>query len=167
MEIFERIKYLRKSILKLSQEDFAKKIGLSRSNVGNIEVGRINVTERVIGDIITQYNVNEEWLRNGTGEMFIEPDTFSLDEYVKSKGATELEIELIKGYLDFPAELRNQLMNLFKNSIFKDMKTNEISATTEETFEEKKKRELEAYALELEAEAKGEISSALEKHEGA
>ncbi|WP_317116231.1 hypothetical protein, partial [Clostridium neonatale] len=37
----------------------------------------------------------------------------------------------------------------------------------EETFEEKKKRELEAYALELEAEAKGEISLALEKHEGA
>ncbi|NOW07818.1 helix-turn-helix domain-containing protein [Clostridium beijerinckii] len=72
MEIYERIKDLRKNILKLNQEDFSKNIGLSRSNIANIEVGRINLTDRVISDICKEYNVNENWLRTGEGEMFNE-----------------------------------------------------------------------------------------------
>lgn len=166
MEIFERIKYLRKSILKLSQEDFAKKIGLSRSNIGNIEVGRINVTDRVIGDIIYQYNVNEEWLRNGTGEMFIEPDTFSLDKYLKSKNATDFEIELVKSFFEIPDDSRKEFLNKLRNYVLSTFKENELAATTENT-KGSIDAEIEAYRKELEAESKGEISSVSEKPKGA
>lgn len=70
MNTYERIKELRKNILKLTQDDFASKINMSRSNLGSIEIGRINVTDRVIKDICKEYNVNESWLRNGEGDIF-------------------------------------------------------------------------------------------------
>lgn len=72
MEISERIKVLRKDILKLTQQDFSEALNMSRSNMGNIEIGRIEVTDRVISDICEKFNVNEEWLRNGTGNIFVE-----------------------------------------------------------------------------------------------
>lgn len=67
MENFERMKYLRKTILKLNQTDFGKKIGLSQSNVANIEKGRIALTDRNIQLICNTYNVNEEWFCSGKG----------------------------------------------------------------------------------------------------
>lgn len=69
--INERIKYLRKEILKLTQQDFAEVLNISRSNEGNIEIGRIAVTERVLTSICEKFNVNEEWLRNGIGDPLI------------------------------------------------------------------------------------------------
>ena len=66
MTIGERIRYLRKNCLKIkSSEDFGKRIGISGSNVSNIETGRVNATDRVISDICTEFSVNEDWLRNG------------------------------------------------------------------------------------------------------
>lgn len=74
MTVGERIRYLRKSILKIkSGEAFGEKIGISGSNMRSIENSRVNATDRVITDICTVFNVNEEWLRNGGAddEIFI------------------------------------------------------------------------------------------------
>ena len=60
MEIFERVKYFRKNILHLSQKEFAKKLNISGSNLSNIEIGRINLTDRVINEICDVYNINKE-----------------------------------------------------------------------------------------------------------
>lgn len=79
MEIHERIKYLRKDILKLTQQEFSDSLKISRSNMGNIEIGRIAVTDRVICDICEKFNINEEWLRIGNGSMYIE---LSKEEYI-------------------------------------------------------------------------------------
>lgn len=70
MELFERIKNLRKEVLQKTQEEFSSVIKISRSNLGSIEIGRINVTSRVISVICTEYDVNEEWVRTGDGKMF-------------------------------------------------------------------------------------------------
>ena len=72
MNINERIRHLRKNELKMTQNIFASKIDISRSNLGNIETGEVSVTERVIASICREFNVNEVWLRNGTGEEFSE-----------------------------------------------------------------------------------------------
>lgn len=72
MNIGERIRHLRKNELKMTQDVFASKIDISRSNIGNIEIGRIAVTERIISSICREFSVSEEWLRNGTGEPFIQ-----------------------------------------------------------------------------------------------
>lgn len=69
----ERIKQIRK-YLDLTQQEFADKIGISRGNIGAYEVGKNAPSDAVISLICTKFNVNEEWLRNGTGDMFIELD---------------------------------------------------------------------------------------------
>lgn len=72
MKSFERIKYLRKNILKLSQEEFSKRINISRSNLGNIETGKINLTERVINDICREFYVSTNWIINNEEPIFEE-----------------------------------------------------------------------------------------------
>ena len=69
MTIGERIRYLRKTVLHVTQEEFVKGLKISRSNIGNIEIGSIGVTDRVISDICEKYNVNENWLRSGNGDI--------------------------------------------------------------------------------------------------
>ena len=52
-----------------------------------------------------------------SGEMYIQPDTFSLDDFVKSKGATGLELEIIKTYFELDPEIRRTAFLLcLKNS---------------------------------------------------
>jgi hypothetical protein ELI_1263 len=81
-EVFmnERVKELRKA-LGLSGEKFGEKIGLKKVAVSQIETGRNNLTEQNIISICREFNVNEDWLRYGTGEMFKEK---SLDEEIIS-----------------------------------------------------------------------------------
>ena len=76
----ERVKELRKA-LGLSGEKFGEKIGLKKVAVSQIETGRNNLTEQNIISICREFNVNEEWLRYGTGKMFKEK---SLDEEIIS-----------------------------------------------------------------------------------
>lgn len=64
----DRIKKLRKK-LDLTQKEFAEKIGTSQNVLANYEIGRRNPSSSVINNICKTFNVNEEWLRNGTGDM--------------------------------------------------------------------------------------------------
>ena len=76
----ERIKQLRKE-LGLTLEKFGEKIGVSRSAMGNIENGVRGVTDQMFKSICREFNVREEWLRNGEGEMFIQ---MSYDDVIAS-----------------------------------------------------------------------------------
>ena len=69
----ERIKQLRKELGK-TLEEFGKPLGLTRSAISNIENGHRQLSTQAIISICREYNVNEEWLRTGEGEMFIELD---------------------------------------------------------------------------------------------
>lgn len=64
-----RIKEIRE-ILKLTQDEFSSNIGLKRSSLSDIERGGAPITERTIIAICSKFNVNEEWLKTGKGEMF-------------------------------------------------------------------------------------------------
>lgn len=67
----ERIKALRKE-LKLTQQEFADKLKISRGNIGAYEVGKNAPSDAVISLICKTFRVNEDWLRNGgkKEEMF-------------------------------------------------------------------------------------------------
>ena len=69
----ERILELRKS-LNLSQTEFAEQIGLKQGSLSDLETGRAKINERIIILICSKFNVNEEWLRNGNGNMFLNYD---------------------------------------------------------------------------------------------
>ena len=66
-----RLKELRKENLKMTQEQFAESLGISRSNITNIELGNIALTDRMIKTICSVHNVNEMWLKEGTGDIFL------------------------------------------------------------------------------------------------
>ncbi len=56
---------------KLTKTAFAEKINLSQSYVSSLCMGRKVPSDRTIFDICKVFNVNENWLRTGNGEMFV------------------------------------------------------------------------------------------------
>ena len=71
--IGNRIKEVR-TALKLNQIEFGKKINLSQSAIANYEQGTRTPIDAVIGAICKEFHVNEDWLRTGEGEMFLQMD---------------------------------------------------------------------------------------------
>ncbi len=69
----ERVRKVRKE-LNLTMEKFGSKLGVTRTAISNIESGNRSVTEQMFKLICSEFNVNEEWLRTGTGDMFVEID---------------------------------------------------------------------------------------------
>lgn len=65
----ERIKLLRKK-KGLTQTEFGKIIGVKHNTVTSYETGKRVPTDAVLLSICREFKVNEEWLKNGTGEMF-------------------------------------------------------------------------------------------------
>lgn len=72
--IIEIRNHVGKNGKKMTQEEFASRLNLSRSFVNQVEVGAKNPSDRTILDICREFNVNEKWLRTGEGEMFLPPD---------------------------------------------------------------------------------------------
>lgn len=64
----DRIRQIRKEV-KLTQTEFGNRIGVKGNTIGNYELGLRNPTDAVIVSICREFNINEEWLRTGNGEM--------------------------------------------------------------------------------------------------
>jgi transcriptional regulator with XRE-family HTH domain len=94
--IAERIKAVR-AALKLSQRAFAKRVFVSQGYFADIELGKRDISERIIQLIATQYKVNKEWLKTGKGDMFSASKTEIKLEYLSVVFA-ELD-ELLQDYL--------------------------------------------------------------------
>lgn len=54
----------------MTQQEFADKIGIKRNTIGQYEIGRNEPTTPIINLICKEFNVNKEWIENGTGDMF-------------------------------------------------------------------------------------------------
>ncbi len=86
MEVYERIRELRKNHLKLTQENFGEILGVNRSVIKNIELNvlaRPDQKEPLYKLICKTFNVNYEWLTTGEGEMQVE----TKDSFVKRLSA--------------------------------------------------------------------------------
>jgi len=70
MTIGDRLRYLRKDLLRMSMAAFGAKIGYGISAISDIEHGRNALTNQMARAICTEYDVREEWLRDGDGEPF-------------------------------------------------------------------------------------------------
>ena len=112
----ERIREVRKSF-GLTLEKFGDRIGLKKNSVSQIENGKNELTDGNALAICREYNVNEHWLRTRVGEMFVKPEDFSLDEYAKARGATDLELEIMKAYFELDADIRKAVVEHFKTKL--------------------------------------------------
>lgn len=64
-----RLKQIRKAV-GLNQTEFGEKIGVKQATVAAYECGARNPLDTVIKSICREFDVNENWLRTGEGEMF-------------------------------------------------------------------------------------------------
>ena len=137
-EVNDRVKLLRNEI-GLTQTEFGNKIGFKQNTIGQMENGQRGITDRAIILICQSFNVNEEWLRTGEGKMFRPEDTFSLDEYVRTHGFSDVELRILKAYLDIPKDLREKALEYFDRSFSSDSEIDrEVQSYREELEEEKR-----------------------------
>lgn len=75
----ERLRYIRKTVLKLNTTDFSREIGISPGYVNFIENGRAVPNAEVLNLLYHKYLVNCNWLVTGEGDAFLNethlPDT--------------------------------------------------------------------------------------------
>ncbi|MFP3088936.1 helix-turn-helix domain-containing protein [Treponema sp. TIM-1] len=57
----------------MSQREFSKRIYITQSFYGDIELGKKKLNDRIMQLISTQFNVNKEWIKTGNGEIFNSP----------------------------------------------------------------------------------------------
>lgn len=115
----ERLRKLRKN-LDMTQQDFGSRISVKGNTVAQWESGRNEPSDSAISLICREFNVNEDWLRTGNGEMFVKeaPD----DEFMRmakavASGDTEAD-RVIRKTLMYFYEMddlgRKTLMNFAK-----------------------------------------------------
>ena len=88
----DRVKALRKE-LGLTMEKFGDRIGVKKSAISDIENGRNRVSDQVFKSICREFNVSSDWLRDGTGDMFItlsrnESIAYFVEELMKEERAS-------------------------------------------------------------------------------
>lgn len=103
MDQGKQIRELRKN-LGLTLEKFGNSLGVGKTAISKIEHGENNLTDQMAKAICREYNVNEEWLRNGTGEMFIPRS--------KNQVITDFLADLIKEDNTFRKDLIEALAEL-------------------------------------------------------
>ena len=109
-----RIKELRKAE-NLNQSDFAERIGIKQGAISAIEKGSSNLTERTIADICREFNVNEKWLRYGTGDMYREmtkeEETLQHLEKLLKNEQNQLRKDIIYAIAKLPPEAWDSIEN--------------------------------------------------------
>ena len=75
----ERVNYVRNE-LGLTLEEFGRRLGVTRSAISNIVNGARSVTDQMRASICREYGVNEQWLRDGSGDPF---ETVPVDDEIQ------------------------------------------------------------------------------------
>ena len=73
----ERLKTLRKNSEEKTLTNFGAKLGVSATAISKIEKGQRGLTDQMCKAICRAYNVSEQWLRTGEGEMY---ETMTVDK---------------------------------------------------------------------------------------
>lgn len=110
MNIGDRLKRLRKE-LDLTQEAFASRIGSVQNTITGYESGRRNPSAPVISLICREFDVNEEWLRSGTGEMFAPESNDELEALAKKYNLSNADQVLIEKYVNLKSGSRETIIN--------------------------------------------------------
>ena len=111
----ERIKELRKE-LNLTMEKFGERLGVKKAAISLLESGKNALTDQMFKSICREFNVNPDWLQNGTLPMFQSDDTDDLEAFIRSRQVDGLEAEMLRLYFGLNPELRKELVQHFKEN---------------------------------------------------
>lgn len=116
MTISENIKELR-AHLRLTQQEFADKIGVKRNTVATYEMGRSTPSEAAITLICREFDVRREWLETGEGEMFIQRDVGILEQLAQEYHLDGKARRLVENFLSLSPENREMVIKAFENAV--------------------------------------------------
>lgn len=108
----QRIKKIRRN-LDLTQQEFAERIGVSRANIGKYETGISEPSAAVLSLICREFDVREEWLRTGDGEMFKPKPSDILDQLAYKYKLFNFDYVMIEKFLAMPPDLRRAIYDHF------------------------------------------------------
>ncbi len=114
MTIGERIRKVRRT-LDLTQQEFCSRIGLKRNSISLIESGGRNTSDQTIYSICREFNVREEWLRTGKGEMFAPAPSAALDALAKERGLSRGAYIAIEKFLNLKPDIQAEIIDYFIN----------------------------------------------------
>ena len=118
MGMGERLKLVRKA-LNLKQAEFGARIGLSQPSIGLYEKETRPITERVISQLVSEFHINEEYLRHGTGDMFIDQKPKLVRQLAEELALSDREQRLLLTFLSFPPETRAQVLDFAQEFVAK------------------------------------------------
>ena len=162
--MFKRLKQIRKD-KKLTQREFAELLGTKRDAYASYETGRVTPALSFVKLVCSKFNVNEEWLLNGTKPIYISnSENISLLEKISDEyNLDNFQKKLIQKYLELTVQQKNAVKE-FLSEIMSDepitsntkIVNNELSTTKEmslkpayEMTDEEIDEEVEAYRQQL------------------
>lgn len=137
-----RIKELRNA-LGLTQEKFGNGLGITKTSISKMELGKYDLTESMIKLICSEFNVSYEWLLTGKGEMLLTEDTLLLNKIVQKYNLLDIEVDIIRRYVSLPPATRQELIKFFSSIVNKPQ---EVELTIDDEIE----AEIAKYRQELE-----------------
>ncbi len=118
----ERLKEIRK-ILSMSQEELGSRLGVTGTAISRLEKGERKITEQMILAIVRELNVNEDYLRHGIGEPFIElspEDEYTMAAAELSRDGDKIAMQAVIEYWkldeDSKKVFRDFLLHIVENS---------------------------------------------------
>lgn len=166
----DRIKELRKT-LNLTMEKFGARLGVGKTAISKLENGERNLTDQMFKSICREFNVREEWLRNGSGKMQNPSPSDALDQLKRDYHLSEADCVMVEKFVNLRPEIRQAVFHYMKEvaASFEESGTEPdsiLSVGLEPKTEHKPSidEQVEDYRRQLEAEEKvTERSSALQK----
>lgn len=161
-----RLKEVRKQ-LKLNQKELGEKVKLSQTHISSLENGTREMTDRIIADYCREFNVNEDWLRTGQGEMFIESDSTIIAELASEYHLDPIDQKIIEHYVGLDEGDRQTIKDYVVSLAQQISSMGEAAAYLEPTPEQIAAEHGESYRQEVLVSLKKATSSAShEKSEG-
>ena len=109
MELKDRLKVLRKHFKK-TQIEFGSDLGCGRDTIANYEGGRVVPSDTFLQLICAKFPINENWLRNGQGDMILADEDQLFINFAKQYDLSEAEQNVAKYLLAIPSTERQKLM---------------------------------------------------------
>lgn len=148
-ELYERFREVRNSYKGgMTQEDFAKILGIGQSTLAMMEVGKRNIADRHIKLICATCGISENWLRTGKGSMYHTIDEDIVDGLVKKYDLNANQEKVIRIFLELPENKREAIANAFFS----------IYDAAHQQAEDEIQNKVDSYETELRAEKNGDAS---------
>lgn len=132
-ELHERIRELRHT-LNLTQTAFAERLSMKQNSIAVIESGKRNISDFTLRNICREFHVNENWLRNGIGEIFCPTPNNVLDALAKEYQLSDAAYIMIEKFINLKHDIQNNILTYIQE-VAETLQSNNILSINNSSFQ--------------------------------